>query len=200
MFAASIPVGAEGSVIEAGKQVITGGARSFKRRFRLATLVDGAKAATDEAAMLGGIDGAGRFAAENNALTAITRIGLRIGDGGQERLGIGVERATEELVVGGDLDELTEVHHADTIGDVAHNGEVVADEEVRKVEVALQLAEEIEDLALDGDVEGANGLVKDNEFGVDSERARNGDALSLTAAQLVRVAAPERLGETDEVE
>jgi hypothetical protein len=111
-----------------------------------------------------------------------------------------VQRPAEELLGGRQLDDLAEVHDRDPVGDVADDGEVVGDEEVRQVELVLQLDEEVEHLRLDRDVEGGDGLVGDDELGPQHERAGKPDPLALAAAELMRVA-PGRLGaEADALE
>jgi hypothetical protein len=47
---------------------------------------------------------------------------------------------------------------------VAHDVEVVGDEDVGEPELALQVLEEVEDLRLDGDVERGDRLVADDEL------------------------------------
>ena len=56
----------------------------------------------------------------------------------------------------------------------------------------LQVLQEIDDLRLHGDVQGGDRLVGHDEVGVQDERTSDGDALTLAAAELVRVAAHER--------
>ena len=46
------------------------------------------------------------------------------------------------------LDQLAEVHHADTIGDVRDYREIVGDEEVRQVELPLEPLQQVEHLGL----------------------------------------------------
>ena len=46
-----------------------------------------------------------------------------------------------------ELDDLAEVHHRDPVRDVPDDGEVVRDEQVRRVELVLQLLEQVDDLA-----------------------------------------------------
>jgi hypothetical protein len=64
----------------------------------------------------------------------------------------------------------------------------VGDEQVRQPELDLQLGEHVEDLRLDRDVEGGNGLVCDDELRGRDERACDPDPLPLPARELVRVA------------
>ena len=69
-----------------------------------------------------------------------------------------------------------------------HDREVVGDEQVRELELVLQLLEQIDDLRLNRDVERRHGLIRDDEVRVERERPRKADALSLAARELVRVA------------
>ena len=71
---------------------------------------------------------------------------------------------------------------------MADGGEVVGDEQVGEPEVVLELVEEVEDAGLDGDVEGADRLVEDDEVGLQGERAGDADPLALAAGELVGVA------------
>src|SRR5688572_18950068 len=97
-------------------------------------------------------------------------------------------RVPVELFDSALLDELPEVHHADPIAEVLDDREVVADEQVREVEVAAEIEEQIQNLALDRHVEGRHRLVADDEVRAEGERPRDADALALAAGELVRVA------------
>ena len=59
------------------------------------------------------------------------------------------------------------------------------------------MLEEVEDLGLDGDVEGGDGFVGDDEFRLWGEGAGDGDALALAAGELVGVLAHEAAVEAD---
>ncbi len=72
-------------------------------------------------------------------------------------------------------------------GDVAHHGQVVGDEEVGEGKPLLEVFEEVDDLRLYGDVEGGDGLVADEEGGVDREGPGNPYPLPLAARELVGV-------------
>ena len=56
-----------------------------------------------------------------------------------------------------------EVHHADAIGDVMHDGEVVRDEQIGEPELALQVAHQVQHLRLHRHVERGRRLVADEE-------------------------------------
>ena len=80
----------------------------------------------------------------------------------------------------GDFNDLTEVHYCNAVGDVFDDAEVVGDEQVGEVEGFLEVFEEVDDLSLYGHVEGGDGFVCDDEFGVECEGAGNADALALS--------------------
>ena len=61
--------------------------------------------------------------------------------------------------------------------------------QVGEAELLLQVHEQVENLGLDGDVEGGDGFVGDDDAGVEHEGAGDGDALALAAGEHVRVAA-----------
>ena len=59
--------------------------------------------------------------------------------------------------------------------------EIVADEEIRQVELGPQVHEQVDDLGLYGDVERRDGLIANEELGIDGEGAGNADAATLPA-------------------
>src|SRR5262249_20666079 len=66
--------------------------------------------------------------------------------------------------------------------------------------VLLQVLQQVDDLALDRDVERRNRLVADDKARVDREGARHADALPLAPAELMRVAVVEVRVETDDAQ
>ena len=111
-----------------------------------------------------------------------------------------MQRVLVQVVGRRDLDDLAEVHDDDPRRDVTDDGEVVRDEEIRQVEVALQVLEQVDDLRLDRDVERRDGLVAHDEVGVERERAREPDPLPLAARELVRIPVRRVGGQPDDVE
>ena len=61
---------------------------------------------------------------------------------------------------------------------------VVRDEDVREAELPLQILEQVDDLRLDGDVEGGHGLVADDQLGMQRERPSHTDTLPLPTGEL----------------
>ena len=70
---------------------------------------------------------------------------------------------------------------------VLDHGQVVGNEEIGQAELALQVHHQVEDLRLNGDIEGRNRFVGDDELRRERERARDPDTLALAAGELVRV-------------
>ena len=64
----------------------------------------------------------------------------------------------------------------------------MGDEDDRQAELALEVAQQVEDLRLDRDVERRDRLVGDQQLGLERERAGDADPLALAAGELVRVA------------
>ena len=106
----------------------------------------------------------------------------------------------EERVARPLLDDPAEVHDGDRVGHVADDREVVRDEEVGQVEPVLQVAQQVEDLRLDRDVDGRDRLVEHDELRVERERARDADALALAAGELARIGARVLRAQADELE
>src|SRR6266852_5139874 len=115
---------------------------------------------------------------------------LRIGDrrGVEQRLGVGMRRMGVELVAVGDLHQMAEIHHRNSIRDMPHHRQIVGNEQKAEIEPRLQVLEQVDDLALDRDVERGDRLIAYDEARLERQRARNADALALPARQLVRVA------------
>ena len=68
---------------------------------------------------------------------AAGRVGIRDGHGPHQRGGVRMTRMPEDLLGGGELDELSHVHHRDSIADVLHHGKIVGHEEQGQVAGAV---------------------------------------------------------------
>ena len=146
----------------------------------------GLRAARVEAAGGRRVGGRRHVTAEHLALLGLGQ--RRIGDrhGREQRARVRMARVPVELLGGRELHDAAEVHHRDALAHVAHHGEVVGDEDDRQPEIALQVAQQVEDLGLDRDVQGGDGLVGDDQLGLQRDRAGDADALALAAGELVR--------------
>ncbi len=72
--------------------------------------------------------------------------------------------------------------------DVPDDRHVMRDEDIGDAEPRAQVAEKIEHLRLDREVERRDGLVADDQLRLDRKRPGNGDALALAAGEFMGVA------------
>ena len=126
--------------------------------------------------------------------------GIELGRGVEQRLGIGMPRRGEELFRRSDLDHLAEIHHRDPVRDVAHQTQIVGDEDDGQMQLFLQLQEKVDHLRLDRDVEGRDQFVGDEHVRLDGERPGDADALPLAARKFVRIALGRILRQPDQIE
>src|SRR6185295_4521389 len=81
-----------------------------------------------------------------------------------------------------------------------HHHQVVGDEKVGKLQIALQVPQKVDDLRLNRHVERRDGFVTDDEAWIERERARHADALALSAGELVRIIVHLRAAQADALE
>ena len=151
-----------------------------------------------EAAAAGKSDRARRIPDDGRRLGHPPRNELR--DGAEQALGVGVARIREELVRRCHLDDPAEVHDGDSVGDVPDDRHVVRDQKQRQSELLAQLLEQVQHRRLHRHVEGRDGLVGDEHFGLECKRACDAHTLALAAGELPRVGVERPRAEADEVE
>src|SRR5438874_4280156 len=78
----------------------------------------------------GRVDRTGDVTCQHDALALSLAAGVGDGDRRQQSLSIGMTRPLIDAVPVADLDDLSEVHDRHAVRDVAHNGQIVSDEEV----------------------------------------------------------------------
>ena len=126
--------------------------------------------------------------------------GIDDGDRPHQAVRVRMERPAEQHLAGTGFHDAPPVHDRHPRAEESDHREIVGDEEVRKVVLALELAEEIQHLSLDRDVEGRDRLVEHDEARRGRERARHRDALTLPAGHLRWTATKELGAEPDELE
>ena len=77
-------------------------------------------------------------------------------------LGMGVNRGSIGL-----FNNLTAEHDDDIMADMFHNCKIVGDEQVRKSKLVLEILQQIDNLGLNADVQGADNFIAHNEFWFD---------------------------------
>src|SRR6185295_9479925 len=100
-----------------------------------------------------------------------------------------MERVGKNLFSFSFLDDFTQIHYSYSVGDMFYDREIVRDEQVSEIEPLLKLAEKIEYLSLDGNVERRDRFVAHDELGLERERSRDAYALPLAAREFMGVAA-----------
>jgi hypothetical protein len=115
-------------------------------------------------------------------------VGVWDGNGGHQRLGVGVKGSAEDLPAGSQLDYLAQIHDSDAVGDVLNDRHIVGDKQVCEIKLLLEVFEQVEHLCLYGDVKGRDGLVSNYEFGAERKGTSNTNSLPLSTGELVRVA------------
>ena len=133
---------------------------------------------------VGGFAGLG-ISPSSRIRVAVLAVDVR--DGGQQRLRVRMVRSAEDRLRIADLHDPPEVHHGDPVGEVAHDAQVVRDDQVARLALELQLGEHVEDGGLDRDVERARRLVGDHDARVAREGPRDRHALLEPARELARL-------------
>ena len=128
----------------------------------------------------------GRVVAHTDALALVEGVGL--GNGGQQRPGVGVQGTPVQLLRGSHLHQTALVHHPDAVGEVLHHRQVVGDEQDGQIHLLLEAVEQVDHLGLDGHVQRADGLVGNDEGGVHHQRPGDAHPLALSAGKLMGIA------------
>ena len=97
------------------------------------------------------------------------------------------------------FDQAAGVHHSDAVRHLRHDREIVGDEQHRQRKFLAQLAEQVEHLRLDGDVERCRGLVGDQQRRPVHHGHGNHHALALASGELMGIVArpPVGIGDGD---
>jgi hypothetical protein len=93
------------------------------------------------------------------------RVAFQARAAGQQGLGVVVARVFKDARHGPLFADAAVAHHHHLIGDFAHQAQVVADEEHAHAALGLELAQQFQDLPLDGHVQRRGGLVGDQSLG-----------------------------------
>ena len=95
--------------------------------------------------------------------------------------GVGVLRVGKHRLHRTLLNDAAGLHHGDAVGELAHQIQIVRDQQHRHAMLALQHGEQIEDLHTHRHVERRGGLVCQQQGGLAGQRHGDHGALSLPA-------------------
>lgn len=98
--------------------------------------------------------------------------------------GTGVDGITEDFLGPLTLDNLPLVHDRNTVANGCDREKIVRDKEYSHTQFPAESGEEVEDLRLGIDVEGAGGLIGNQKRGSVEDGHSDEDALGLTNAEL----------------
>ena len=77
------------------------------------------------------------------------------------------------------------MHHQAPVADFVNHVEVVGDKQIRNAQLPAQPGDQLQDLGLDGHVQGRHGLVGHDQLGVHDQRRADAHPLPLSAGQLM---------------
>ena len=105
------------------------------------------------------------------------------GHAGAKPLSAGVLGVVEHVRRGAAFDHCPAVQHDRFVGELAHNGQIVADQDVGDMGFVADVGEQVEHLSLDRHVQRRDRFVEDQHAGLGREGTRDRDALALAAGQ-----------------
>ena len=158
----------------------------------LAALVGCHGAARREGAACGNGRKRGRIALDGNQAMLGRHVGL--GHGAEKTHGVGLRRTLEERVDARALHRPAGVHDHHVVRGAGNNAQVVGDEHDGGASLPLRDLKDVQDLCLDGHVEGGGGLVGDDDVGVVRDGDGDHHALAHATGELVRVCVQAVLG------
>src|SRR3989442_11672387 len=97
-----------------------------------------------------------------------------------------MERVLEQLARRRLLNDPPEIHDGHAIGHLANDAEVVGDQEVRQLLLPWDVSQQVQDLRLDRDIQGARRFIEQEKFRFGCEGSSNRDPLSLASGELMR--------------
>src|SRR5450759_3848303 len=115
----------------------------------------------------------------------------------QQRPGVRMLGVREHVNGRARLDHPPRVHHHHALAHAGHHAEVVCDQDGGRAEVAVDMAQQVEDLGLDGDIQGGGRFVGDQDLRRGGETHRDHGPLAHPTGKLVRVIASACLGRRD---
>ena len=128
-----------------------------------------------------GIDRAWRLSFDR--VTPLTDLRIHHRRGMDQDIRIRMPRTPEEAFRLSFLHNLSKIHHDDAIRNIAHNPQVMGDEEHRKPEALLQIRKQIDDLSLNRHIQRRDRLVRDQHLRIHNKSTGDADPLALPARE-----------------
>ena len=105
----------------------------------------------------------------------------------QKSLSVRMGRIGKNLLCWCKLYQVAEVHYTNHLAYVLHALQIMRDIEVGKVETLLQIPQQVQNLGPDGHIKRRNRFIQHYQVRVQGQGACNGDPLSLSTTELMRI-------------
>lgn len=115
----------------------------------------------------------------------LSRIEFR--NGPEQELRVRMKRPAKKILPTGHFHDLSQIHHSNSITDVFDDSKIMRNEEIREPQLISKVHQKVEDLGLDGDIEGRDGFIGDDQIGTKGDSPGNSDPLPLSSAELMRI-------------
>ena len=106
---------------------------------------------------------------------------------GDQHFCIRMQRIGIELICICDLHEISKIKHPDLITDLLDHLQLMADEQIGQPVFFLKILKHLNDLGLQGNIQRRNGLIADYKFRLYGKCSCNGNPLTLSAGELMRI-------------
>ena len=107
---------------------------------------------------------------------------------GKEGFRVGMAPFLIDRFPGPQLHDVPQVHNHDAVAEMLDNPQIVGNEHVRQVEFLLDVLHQVDDLSLNGHVQGADRLIADHKFRIQRNRPGDSHTLPLAAGKLMGIA------------
>jgi hypothetical protein len=88
---------------------------------------------------------------------------------------------------GHDFNNLARIHNGQAAGQVGYQAQIMGYQHISEGKLFFKAQEQIDDLGLDGHIQGAYRLIGQKQAGAQGQGPGNADTLALSSAELVRV-------------
>ena len=81
----------------------------------------------------------------------------------------------------------SQIHHGDPVTHIIYRAQSVSHKKAGEMQLLLQLAQQIQNLGLNGHIQRADGFITDKESGIQRQRLGNPDPLSLSPGKFMGI-------------
>ncbi len=86
------------------------------------------------------------------------------GDAAQEPMGVRMHGVVEDLLHRAGFHDLPGIHDRQPVSDSRHDSQIMGNQDHGHVELALQILQQMENLGLDGDVQGGSRFIGNDQL------------------------------------